>query len=132
MLTVRRAIFRKNFSSSLLCIIGPPDAGKEPFEEEILSVGGQVASAVVTCQRLGLQTKYVGTVGDDDRGAIQIASLREEGVNIDDVQVREGSATQSAYIVIDRETGERTVFWRREEGLRRPRPSAPAPTPRWP
>ncbi len=96
----------------------PSYAGKEPFEEEILSVGGQVASAVVTCQRLGLQTKYVGTVGDDDRGAIQIASLREEGVNIDDVQVREGSATQSAYIVIDRETGERTVFWRREEGLR--------------
>ena len=74
----------------------PSYGGKELFEEEILSVGGQVASAVVTCQRLGLQTKYVGTVGDDDRGAIQIASLREEGVNIDDVQVREGSATQSA------------------------------------
>jgi sulfofructose kinase len=96
----------------------PAYGGKERIDEEIESVGGQVASAVVACQRLGLRTKYVGTVGDDDRGVAQIASLRAEGVNIDDLQVRKGCSTQSAYIVIDRQTGERTVLWHREEGLR--------------
>ena len=33
----------------------PAYAGKVPFQEEILSPGGQVASAMVTCARLGLR-----------------------------------------------------------------------------
>src|ERR1039457_1228037 len=36
----------------------PAYAGKVPFEEEHLSPGGQVASALVACARLGLRTKY--------------------------------------------------------------------------
>jgi sulfofructose kinase len=96
----------------------PAYAGKEPFEEELLSPGGQVASAMVTCARLGLRVKYIGTVGDDQRGRIQLESLRSTGINLDHVQVRAATANQSAYIVIDRSTGERTVFWRRPEGLR--------------
>lgn len=96
----------------------PAYAGKVAFEQEMLSPGGQVASAMVTCARLGLRVKYIGTVGDDERGRIQMASLRDTGINLDDVQVRKGCPNQSAYIVIDRSTGERTVFWHRPESLR--------------
>jgi sulfofructose kinase len=96
----------------------PSYSGKEPFVEEILSVGGQVASAIVTCQKLGLKTKYIGTVGDDFRGRMQLKSLTESGVDISDVQVREGCPNQSAYIIIDQSTGERTVLWRRQDCLR--------------
>lgn len=96
----------------------PAYAGKVPFEEEILSPGGQVASAMVTCARLGLRTKYIGTVGDDARGEIQMASLRDSGINLDHVQIRRNCANQSAYIIIDRTTGERTVLWSRPECLR--------------
>lgn len=96
----------------------PAYAGKEPFVEEILSPGGQVASAMVTCAKLGLRTKYIGTVGDDERGRVQLESLRGTGIDISDVQVRKDCANQSAYIVIDQSTGERTVFWRRPDGLR--------------
>ncbi len=96
----------------------PAYAGKAPFDEEMLSPGGQVASAMVTCARLGLRVKYIGTVGDDERGRIQLESLRESGINLDHVQQRKGCANQSAYIVIDQSTGERTVLWRRPEGLR--------------
>jgi sulfofructose kinase len=95
----------------------PAYAGKEPFHEEILSPVGQVASAMVACAKLGLAVKYIGTVGDDERGRVQMESLRGTGINLDDVQVRAGCANQSAYIVIDQSTGERTVFWRRPEGL---------------
>ena len=49
----------------------PAYAGKAPFQREILSPGGQVASAMVTCAGLGLKTKYIGTVGDDERGRKQ-------------------------------------------------------------
>jgi len=96
----------------------PAYAGKVPFEEEHLSPGGQVASALVACARLGLRTKYIGSVGDDLRGRVQIESLQGTGINLDDLKVRAGCANQSAYIVIDRSTGERTVLWRRDDCLK--------------
>lgn len=96
----------------------PAYAGKEPFEAEMLSPGGQVASAMVACAKLGLRVKYIGTVGDDERGRIQMDSLLGSGINLDHVQVRKDTANQTAYIVIDQGTGERTVFWRRPDGLR--------------
>jgi sulfofructose kinase len=96
----------------------PAYAGKAPIEAEILSPGGQVASALVTGARLGLSVKYIGTVGDDERGRVQLASLREAGINLDDLEVRKDCPNQTAYIVIDQSTGERTVFWRRPECLR--------------
>src|SRR5437764_3805184 len=96
----------------------PAYAGKVPFEREILSPGGQVASAMVACARLGLRVKYIGTLGDDERGRIQMESLQGSGINLDHVQVRRNCANQSAYIIIDQSTGERTVLWSRAECLR--------------
>src|SRR5689334_15877164 len=96
----------------------PQYAGKVPFQEEILSPGGQVASAMVACARLGLRTKYIGSIGDDERGRIQMESLSGTGINLDHVQQRRNCANQSAYIIIDRSTGERTVLWRRDDCLR--------------
>jgi sulfofructose kinase len=95
----------------------PAYAGKVPFEEEHLSPGGQVASALVACSRLGLRTKYIGAVGDDMRGQIQLESLQGTGINLDHVLVRKGCPNQTAYIIIDRSTGERTVLWRRDDCL---------------
>jgi len=108
-----------NATDTLLLVPHFPEyAGKAPFTEEVLSPGGQVASAMVCCQRLGLRSKYIGTVGDDERGTIQMRSLADEGVNIDHVQLRAGCPNQSAYIIVDQRTGERTVFWQRHDCLR--------------
>ncbi len=96
----------------------PAYAGKIPFEAEILSPGGQVASAMVACAKLGLRVKYIGTVGDDERGRIQMESLEASSINLDDVLVVRNCPNQSAYILIDQTTGERTVLWRRPECLR--------------
>jgi sulfofructose kinase len=96
----------------------PPYAGKVPFDREMLSPGGQVATAMVSCSRLGLRTKYIGTVGDDQRGDIQRQSLQGTGVDISSVIIRRNCPNQTAYIIIDERTGERTVLWQRAEGLR--------------
>lgn len=96
----------------------PAYAGKAPFEDEVLSPGGQVASAMVACARLGLRTKYIGSIGDDERGRVQMDSLRGSGINLDHVQLRRNCPNQSAYIIVDRSTGERTVLWRRDACLR--------------
>jgi len=96
----------------------PAYAGKVAFDQEILSPGGQVASALVTCAKLGLRVKYIGTVGDDERGKIQLDSLGGSGIDLSDVEVRKNCPNQTAYILIDRTTGERTVLWQRHDSLR--------------
>ena len=96
----------------------PAYAGKVAFDRELLSPGGQVATAIVTCAKLGLRTRYIGTIGDDIRGQIQKQSLEGTGVDISGVIVREQCPNQTAYIIIDESTGERTVFWQRHECLR--------------
>lgn len=96
----------------------PPYAGKTTFGKEMLSPGGQVASAIVTCRRLGLRAKYIGAVGDDFRARIQMRDLETSGVDISDVFVRENCPNQSAYIVIDESTGERTIFSHRPDCLK--------------
>ncbi len=96
----------------------PAYGGKAPFVREIQSPGGQVASAMVACAKLGLRTKYIGSVGDDNGGRILMRSLDQAGIDISHVQLRRDCPNQSAYIVIDQTTGERTVLWQRPDCLR--------------
>ncbi len=96
----------------------PAYAGKIAFDEEMYSPGGQVASAMVQCAKLGLRTKYIGTVGDDLRGKIQMESLQGSGIDISHVKVVANCPNQTAYILIDKTTGERTVLWQRADCLR--------------
>jgi sulfofructose kinase len=95
----------------------PAYAGKAPFTREVVSAGGQVASALAVCSKLGLRTKYIGAVGDDEAGKFQLQSLRETGINLDGVEIRANCPNQRAYIIVDESTGERTIFWRRDDCL---------------
>src|SRR5258708_18531925 len=63
----------------------PAYAGKVAFDREILSPGGQVASAMVTCSKLGLRVKYIGTVGHDERGLRHLEILHLSNISRDDV-----------------------------------------------
>jgi sulfofructose kinase len=79
--------------------------------------GGQVATALTVCQRLGLRTRYIGRVGDDPFGVFQLETLRHEGMDLTDTRVVADCANQVAYILIDRGTGERTILWKRDPRL---------------
>ncbi|HVV46039.1 MAG TPA: PfkB family carbohydrate kinase [Bryobacteraceae bacterium] len=91
----------------------PPYGGKAPFTREFYSVGGQVATALVACAALGLRARYIGTIGDDERGRLQWESLEASGIDLSHVQRRKNCPNQSAYIIVDESTGERTIFWSR-------------------
>jgi sulfofructose kinase len=95
----------------------PEYNSKSLFVEERLEAGGQVATAVIACRKLGKRCKYIGTVGDDERGRFQLMSLKTSGVDIEDVEVVPGCPNQTAYIIIDRRTGERTILWHRDPRL---------------
>ncbi|HUJ41234.1 MAG TPA: carbohydrate kinase family protein [Candidatus Acidoferrales bacterium] len=84
---------------------------------EILSVevqpGGQVASALVALQRWGLKTRYVGKVGEDEAGRMQMSTFAREGVAAE-VIVAAGASSQMAFILVDEDSGERTILWKRD------------------
>ena len=95
----------------------PALGGKERVVASSMQAGGQTATAMVTCRRLGLKVRYIGKVGNDPAGKLQLASLRQEGLDMSDLEVVRGAATQYGYIIVDQATGERTVFWDRDARL---------------
>lgn len=82
--------------------------------------GGQVSSAMVGVQRLGLRAAYVGKVGYDNEGRMLIESLQKEGVDCTGVQIAVGAKTQGAVIIIEQFSGERTILWYHDDGTRIP------------
>ncbi len=95
----------------------PALGGKERVVASSMQAGGQVATALVTCRRLGLKARYIGKVGNDQAGRLQLASLRREGLDLAHVRVVRGVPNQFGYIIVDQATGERTVFWDRDARL---------------
>ena len=95
----------------------PALGGKERVVASSKQPGGQVATALVTCRRLGLKGRYIGKVGDDPAGRLQLASLRREGLDISDTKVMRGVPNQYGCIIVDQATGERTVLWDRDARL---------------
>ena len=79
--------------------------------------GGQIATAMATCARLGWRTRYIGRFGSDDLGAISRDSLEREGVDISASETMRGIANQFAVVLVDARTGERTVLWDRHPTL---------------
>jgi sulfofructose kinase len=90
---------------------------KVPLISHTIAPGGQCATAMVALARLGLRARYIGKVGSDDIGDLQIRSLTSEGVESSGVMVVEGADSQIAYIIVDQPTGERTVIWHRDDRL---------------
>lgn len=78
--------------------------------------GGPVATALVTLARLEFPCRFHGVVGDDDAADDIRQSLAIEGIDISGIRTREKSSSQLAYIVVERETGRRTIFWQRPSG----------------
>jgi len=79
--------------------------------------GGQIATALVACVRLGWSARYVGTFGDDELGLLSRSSLVDAGVDVSAAQTIAGATNQFAVILVDGGTGERTVLWDRHPAL---------------
>jgi sugar/nucleoside kinase (ribokinase family) len=92
-----------------------PDSKVEIRSSEVRP-GGQVASAMVACRRWGLSTRYVGKVGDDSAGKLQIDEMKREGVDARWIIAR-GCASQASHILVDEASGERTVLWNRDSSI---------------
>src|SRR6185436_2187302 len=85
--------------------------------------GGQAASALVGCARLGCRTQYLGVFGDDEHGRSVERALRVEGVDTR-ACITARAPNRSAFIVVNPSAGTRAVLWRRDPALQWADPSA--------
>ena len=93
----------------------PPDVKCE-FTDLTIQGGGPAATAMVALSRWGISCAFAGITGDDIFGDRIRASLSEEAIDTSGVMVREGAASQFAFIAAEPATARRTIFWRRPSG----------------
>jgi sulfofructose kinase len=79
--------------------------------------GGQIATALVACRRLGWTARYIGSFGSDEFGRASRESLVAEAVDVTASRTVSGATNQFAVILVDRPTGDRTVLWDRDPAL---------------
>ena len=91
-----------------------PDT-KQPLVDFVERPGGQAATAMTACARLGWRARYVGRFGDDVRGHLARASLADEGVDLSACE--HVSAPQPFSLVLVDGDGRRTVLWSRAPAL---------------
>jgi sugar/nucleoside kinase (ribokinase family) len=106
-------------SLDLLAVVAehPWPNSKQRIQRFARQPGGQAATAMVTCARLGWRTRYVGRFGDDEYGIASRTSLVNEGVDVSASVTETGAANQFAIILVDARSGERSILWDRHPGL---------------
>ncbi len=95
----------------------PPFGGKERALGYARLPGGQIATALLACARMGLRCSFVGSVGEDAAADEILAPLAGAGIDLAGVVRTPGATSQLAVILVDRKTGERTVLWNRDPRL---------------
>lgn len=94
----------------------PPRDGKGRLDDLITVPGGQIATAMVGCARLGLRAEYVGSFGEDRHGEIGKAALTAAGVDL--ARCRTIAApTRTALILVETDRQSRIVLARRDDAL---------------
>ena len=89
-----------------------PDTKKEVIEWTTAG-GGPVATALAGLSRLGMDCFFYGIIGDDEAGGKIADSLRSENIDITGLLKRPVSDSQVAFIAVEKNSGKRTIFWKR-------------------
>lgn len=93
----------------------PARGSKVEFHGATVMPGGQTATTVIACQCWGMNTRYVGKLGDDDAARLHRDAFARAGVDARLIEVTAAASPQSLIIVDG--GGERTVLCRKDERL---------------
>ncbi|KAL6641047.1 hypothetical protein ACP70R_019228 [Stipagrostis hirtigluma subsp. patula] len=75
-----------------------------------ISGGGNAGNALTAAARLGLNTRLISKVADDEIGEAVLSELREAGIDISHVIISDGGNTTFVYVIIDKQTKTRTCI----------------------
>lgn len=92
-------------------VMGFPEPDKYSFMSEFdLQIGGPVSNALVALSRLGIQTKWVGKVGDDDFGKLILQGMEKECVDIKNTVIDKKNTSPLSFIIVT-DSGERSIIF---------------------
>jgi ribokinase len=77
--------------------------------------GGPVPTALCSLSRLGISTAFIGKCGKDVEGKAIRDELKRFGVNTSGMILDPDSRTPRAFVIVDKESGKRTVILDRTE-----------------
>src|SRR3954469_16187726 len=102
-------------SIDLLAVVAeyPASNSKQRLQRFMHLPGGQIATAMSACAKLGLTATYVGSFGGDPLGKMSRQSLIDAGVDVSSSRIVDGATNQFAVILVDARSGDRTVLWDR-------------------
>lgn len=92
--------------------VGTSASGQKLFEQ---NAGGAPANVLMTLNKCGRHTAFVGKVGDDMQGQFMKATLKEAGINISGMVVDKSVYTTLSFVSRTKE-GERSFSFARKPG----------------
>jgi sulfofructose kinase len=96
-----------------------PVGGTASMRRLLIQGGGLTATAAVAAARLGAQVRLLTQVGDDDIGRRVLDELREERIDLSGSVEVPGAATPCSVVMVDPDSGDRTIYHFRGCGLER-------------
>ncbi len=86
-----------------------PDFKKDMLQFSMQG-GGSAATAMVALARWGVDTAFIGKVGNDDRGNQIVRTIADEGVDAAHIIVEDGAISQLSFIVVEAGSGRKQTF----------------------
>lgn len=87
---------------------------KTPIQGRERQGGGLTGTALVAAARLGARTAYLAILGDDALSRFTLEALEHEGVDCAPVVRHPDAHPVYAVVIVDRASGERTIFYTAE------------------
>ncbi|KQJ97005.1 ketohexokinase isoform X3 [Brachypodium distachyon] len=75
-----------------------------------ISGGGNAGNALTAAARLGLNTRLISKVANDEIGGTVLSELKEAGIDVSHVIISNGGNTTFVYVIIDKTTKTRTCI----------------------
>lgn len=94
----------------------PTENSKLEIQTSYEAGGGPAANAAYLLSKWGVNTAFAGMIGDDIYGRLIIEEFKAMGTDISLLEAQPGFQTPLAVILVNRETGSRTIIHRREKG----------------
>lgn len=71
--------------------------------------GGKGANQAIALSRIGSKVKFIGAIGNDDHGKNMLNNLKNNDIDISNIQIMEGTNTGTFIVVLD-ENGQNTML----------------------
>ena len=89
----------------------PKEDTKLQGRDTKIQCGGPCATALVAMRKLGVQSEYMGTLGDDMYGSFILGEFRKYGVACEKVRLVENAQSFHSFVLLNLSNTSRTCIW---------------------